>query len=61
MSWADLLAAVVSLGSRIVSAITGAPVPPPADTKPPTGMTTNEDAARAKAKADAEQAARDAA
>ena len=53
-SWIDALATfLVSLGTKIAAAVRGEPVPEPAATKPPDGMTRNEEAARKQAEADA--------
>lgn len=57
MSWIDALATfLVSIGTKIAAAIRGEPAPEPAATKPPAGMTANEQAALARARADAETA-----
>lgn len=57
--WIDALATfLVSLGTKIAAAIRGEPAPEPAATKPPDGMTANEQAARARAEADAAAAKR---
>ena len=53
-SWLDALATfLVSLGTKIAAVVRGEPVPEPAATKPPDGMTANEQAARKQAEADA--------
>lgn len=57
MSWIDAITTfLVSLGTKIAAAIRGDAAPEPAATKPPTGMTANERAARDQAQRDAEAA-----
>jgi len=54
--WADLGAFFGGLIASLIKAIRGEPAPEPAATKPPAGMTANEQAARERARADAEAA-----
>lgn len=46
MSWADVGAFFGGLIASLVKLVRGEPAPEPAATKPPTGMTANEQAAR---------------
>jgi hypothetical protein len=54
--WSELGAFFGGLIASLVKAIRGEPAPEPAATKPPAGMTANEQAALARARAGAESA-----